>query len=88
LNRPWLGPPRRTESTTQRTWSIKCAGYSKVYVDKATVFHSHDYAPEKTRKRARTEAAFYKLCFGSGMNIADAEIAEYRIREFNRPSFG
>lgn len=40
------------------------AGYSKLYVPKAIVYHSHDYGVEETFERAKTESAFFKHFFG------------------------
>ena len=40
------------------------AGYTKLYAPTATVYHSHDYTPEETYKRARTEADFFYTYFG------------------------
>ena len=43
---------------------IIAAGYAKVYVPSAAVFHSHDYTPDETRKRMRVEADFFRANFG------------------------
>ncbi|WP_439103328.1 rhamnosyltransferase WsaF family glycosyltransferase [Celeribacter marinus] len=40
------------------------AGYSKVYAPTATVIHSHDYGPDETYKRSKTEAQFFRDHFG------------------------
>lgn len=40
------------------------AGYGKIYAPTATVYHSHDYQPEETFKRAAVEARFFKKYFG------------------------
>jgi glycosyltransferase involved in cell wall biosynthesis len=65
-------------------WNIITAGYSKVYVDNAAVYHSHDYDVEQTRRRARTEAGFFKHVFGVGMGVCDERTLRTRLNEFNR----
>lgn len=39
-------------------------GYEKVYAKHAVVYHSHDYSPEQTKIRAKTEAQFFYNFFG------------------------
>lgn len=43
---------------------IIAAGYAKIYVPSAGVFHSHDYTPNETRKRMQVEADFFRAEFG------------------------
>lgn len=40
------------------------AGYEKVYVPTAVVYHSHDYDARETYERALTEALFFRKMFG------------------------
>ncbi|SLN69153.1 rhamnosyltransferase WsaF family glycosyltransferase [Roseisalinus antarcticus] len=40
------------------------AGYTKLYAPTACVYHSHDYGPEETYKRSKTEGAFFYEHFG------------------------
>ena len=49
-----------------QVWAHKIvnAGYKKIYAPTATVIHSHDYGPEETFKRCRTEAHFFYTHFG------------------------
>jgi len=42
---------------------IVTAGYQKLYVPSATVYHSHDYDENETRERAAVEARFFKRHF-------------------------
>ena len=39
-------------------------GYSKLYSSQAVVAHSHDYGPEETFERSKTESIFFKEFFG------------------------
>lgn len=39
-------------------------GHEKVYVQSATVYHSHDYTPDEASTRAATEAFFFATVFG------------------------
>ncbi|MBB4175281.1 glycosyltransferase [Sulfitobacter noctilucicola] len=63
------------------------AGYSKIYAPTATVYHSHDYDPEQTYKRSKTEGAFflehfgYELGKGSESDINDRIAREQRDME-------
>ena len=58
------------------------AGYSKIYAPTATVFHSHDYNPEQTYKRSKTEGAFFYQYFGYELGKgSEAEIARRISRE-------
>lgn len=59
------------------------AGFSKIYIDSASVYHSHDYGPEEAYKRARTEAAFYRLELGLDVGCRSVEEAESAIGYLN-----
>lgn len=63
-------------------WEILKGGYAKVYVDAATVRHSHDYSPEQARTRARTEAAFFRLKLGDE-HVLTAMTAQARLDHLN-----
>jgi GT2 family glycosyltransferase len=57
-------------------------GYSKIYAPTATVYHSHDYDPEQTYKRSKTEGAFFYDHFGYTLGKGTAEdIAHRTARE-------
>jgi GT2 family glycosyltransferase len=43
---------------------IISAGWSKVYIPSAAVFHSHEYSPVETYRRSRVESVFFGECFG------------------------
>jgi glycosyltransferase involved in cell wall biosynthesis len=49
------------------------AGYQKIYVEKAQVFHSHDYNEIQTFERARTDAEFFRKVFGYDVAPADSK---------------
>lgn len=55
------------------------AGYTKLYSPTACVFHSHDYTPDQTFKRAQTEAEFFFNYFGYDLSTPDAEELEKTI---------
>jgi len=58
------------------------AGYSKIYAPTAAVYHSHDFDPPDTYKRAKTEGAFFYEFFGYELgNGSENEIAERVARE-------
>ena len=40
------------------------AGYQRVYVPSAVVYHSHDYTPQQVTERALIETAYFKKHFG------------------------
>lgn len=63
-----------------QAWADKIikAGYQKIYVDKAQVFHSHDYNEMQTFERARTDAEFFRKVFG--YDVAPADSKEEIIR--------
>jgi glycosyltransferase involved in cell wall biosynthesis len=65
-------------------WQVITAGYSKIYVDAAAVYHSHNYDAEQTRARARTESGFFKQVFGVSCGIRDKQGMERRLNEMNR----
>lgn len=48
-------------------WEIIKAGYGKVYAEKASVFHSHDFDEGDVEKRAYEEAEFFRDIFGYTM---------------------
>lgn len=55
------------------------AGYAKVYAPTATVIHSHDYGPEETYKRCKTEADFFLTHFGYVIAPTSASAVESAI---------
>lgn len=58
------------------------AGYSKIYAPSAAVYHSHDYTPEQTFARSRTEGAFFYEHFGYELGKGtESEIAARVARE-------
>lgn len=58
------------------------AGHSKIYAPTATVFHSHDYNPEQTYKRSKTEGEFFHQYFGYELGKGtEEEIARNVARE-------
>jgi len=59
------------------------AGYSKVYAVCAAVYHSHDFSPEESQERNRTEAAFFKKHFAYVL-IKDKTTLEKTIVSINR----
>jgi len=68
-----------------QTWawiSLK-SGYSKVYVDAAGVYHSHDYDAAAERRRARTEAAFYRIEFDVDFGFTGPSIVQARTDLLN-----
>ena len=60
---------------------VLCAGYEKLYVDQAIVYHSHDYDEKQTEERAFTEAQYHLKHFGY-LLISSAR-AEQRLRDMN-----
>ena len=58
------------------------AGRVKLYAPTAAVYHSHDYTPEETFARARTESGFFLEHFGYVLGVDDeAEMEEAIARE-------
>ena len=55
------------------------AGLTKLYAPTACVYHSHDYDPVETFKRARTEAAFFFTHFGYALGDGSEEELAARI---------
>ena len=68
-----------------QTWAWRAlkAGYAKVYVDAAAVFHSHDYDAEQERRRARTEAAFYRIEFDVDFGFTGPDVVQTRTDRLN-----
>lgn len=64
-------------------WRMLKAGYAKVYVDAAAVYHSHDHTAEQERRRARTEAAFYRIEFGVDFGFSGPQIVQQRTDLLN-----
>jgi glycosyltransferase involved in cell wall biosynthesis len=61
---------------------IIAAGHTKLYAPTACVYHSHDYDPVETFKRARTEAAFFYTQFGYALGDGtEADLAARIARE-------
>lgn len=58
---------------------IIAAGHTKLYAPTACVYHSHDYDPVETFKRARTEAAFFYTHFGYALGDGTEEELAARI---------
>ena len=56
------------------------AGLTKLYAPTACVFHSHDYDPDETFKRARTEAAFFFTHFGYALGDGTEDALAARIK--------
>ena len=46
-------------------------GGGKIYAPNAAVYHSHDYAPDEMRSRARVEASFFAKYFGYDLRVSD-----------------
>ncbi|WND03189.1 glycosyltransferase [Temperatibacter marinus] len=59
-------PFREISYGEDQAWAMDCitAGYEKVYVDKACVYHSHDYTPEQQYERMLEEANLLINHFG------------------------
>ncbi len=58
------------------------AGHSKIYAPTAAVYHSHDFDPAGTYKRAKTEGAFFYQFFGYELGKGSEEqVAEHIVRE-------
>lgn len=55
------------------------AGFQKLYAPTAAVFHSHDYSPEETFARSRTEAGFFFTHFGYRLGDGTETQLEARI---------
>lgn len=55
------------------------AGLTKLFAPTACVYHSHDYDPVETFKRARTEAAFFFTHFGYVLGDGSEEELAARI---------
>ncbi|MGE0283269.1 MAG: glycosyltransferase [Rhizobiaceae bacterium] len=64
-------------------WKVLKAGYAKVYVDNAAVFHSHDYDVEQERRRARTESAFYRIEFDVDFGFTGPQVVQTRTEQLN-----
>lgn len=60
-------------------WDAICAGFEKVYVDRAAVRHSHDYDMKETYKRARVEAQFFRDVFDVDVSVRDQRDYEARL---------
>lgn len=60
------------------------AGYSKIYAPTATVYHSHDYDPEQTYKRSKTEGAFFYEYFGYELGEGSEEVIAQRVASEQR----
>ena len=58
--------------------TIVKAGYGKLYAPTVMVYHSHDYSPEATFVRAKTESAFFYRQFG--YHLGDGTEAELEDR--------
>lgn len=58
---------------------IIAAGLTKLFAPTACVYHSHDYDPDETFKRARTEAAFFFRYFGYTLGDGSEEEIAVRI---------
>ena len=69
-------------------WRMLKAGYAKVYVDSAAVYHSHEHTVDQERSRARTEAAFYRLAFGVQFGVDDAQAVQARTDQLNGADIG
>ena len=59
-------PMRRTQFGEDHLYAydIIMAGYGKLYMPQAIVYHSHDYDAAETRARCGIESAFFKHFFG------------------------
>ena len=55
------------------------AGHAKLYAPSVVVYHSHDYGPEETYARARTESAFFFEQFGYELGRGSEADLEARI---------
>ena len=65
-------------------WEMLKAGFEKVYVDDATVYHSHDLPLAKTYQFAVTEGKFFKEMFGYDLisgNTPDQIVRELTHRD-------
>ncbi|WP_213684846.1 glycosyltransferase [Roseicyclus sp.] len=56
------------------------AGLTKLFAPTACVYHSHDYDPDETFKRARTEAAFFFTHFGYALGDGTEDALAARIK--------
>jgi len=58
------------------------AGYAKIYAPTAAVYHSHDYTPQQTYERSKTEGAFFYEHFGYRLGEgSEAEIKRSIMHE-------
>jgi len=67
-----------------QVWAQKIVqtGYAKAYSHAAAVYHSHDYGPDDTFKRAEIEYAFFRDQFGYDLLAGDASL-DARIEALN-----
>jgi len=77
-------PFPRVDFGEDQIWASKIieAGYQKLYVDKAIVYHSHNYDEYQTEERAFTEANYLLMQFG--YKPCAPEDAQEKIQERNR----
>ncbi|WP_374764424.1 rhamnosyltransferase WsaF family glycosyltransferase [Yunchengibacter salinarum] len=77
-------PMRRTKFGEDQLFAHDLieAGYGRVYAPQAVVWHSHDYGPEETFERTRTESAFFRHFFGYRL-MKNAETLEKTLTALN-----
>ena len=78
-------PYQRVAFGEDQLWAndIIEAGYAKLYVPKAIVYHSHDYDAHETFERAKTESAFFKHFFGYCL-MEDEKAVEKVCKDFDK----
>jgi len=65
-------------------WEILQAGHVKLYCPTAAVYHSHDYGPDETYARSRTESAFFFRQFGYRLVDGPPEQIVGRVQQEQR----
>jgi glycosyltransferase involved in cell wall biosynthesis len=77
-------PYRPVKFGEDQVWAedIIRAGYAKLYSPRAQVYHSHDFGPEETFERSKTESAFFKHFFGYRL-IKNSETMQEILKNVN-----
>ena len=78
-------PYPEIEYGEDQVWAGKIvgAGYEKVYVPSAAVYHSHDYTVSEVAQRAETESHFFARHFGYQMYDSSLSFGEQLTRMDN-----
>lgn len=77
-------PLRRTAFGEDHLYAydIIMAGYGKLYMPHATVYHSHDYDADQTHERCAIESAFFKHFFGYRL-MKDEQAVQHALEGLN-----